>query len=249
LTITIGVATFPDDAVAKEELLDKSDWAMYLAKRRGRDKVMSFAAGQRAGVEEQIAYTPGQGHLALMAQLVDAKDHYAQRRSEAVAQLAAAIGRNLGLNPGAIDEAAEAARHCDIGILGVPEDILNKPATLTDAEWALIREHPVTGEKLYRGLGGDERIALAIAHHHERFDGAGYPAGLKGAAIPLTARVVATAAAYQSMVTHRPYRTRRSEEEALGELRRCAGSQFDPEIVEALSKALSPASAGSRAPA
>jgi diguanylate cyclase (GGDEF)-like protein/excisionase family DNA binding protein len=235
ITISIGISTFPDDADRKEGLLDRADWAMFLAKRRGRDRVLSFAAGQKTALPGQIGgYTPGQTHVTVMAQLVDDKDPYGGRRSEAIADLCAATAERVGLSVAQIDDLLEAARACDIGMLGVPDSVIAKPGELSAEEWALIREHPMTGERLYRGLGGSERVAQTIAHHHERFDGKGYPAGLAGEAIPLAARVLHAAIAHQAMRTERPYRGRLSDDEALAEMRRESGAQFDPQVALAI---------------
>lgn len=241
LTISIGVATFPDDADHKEELLDKADWSMYRAKRHGRDRVVAFSVEDIVAVPERVVRTPGHGYLALMAEVVEARDAYAAKRGEAVAHLAAALAGNLGLDEAETTVVVEAARLRDIGEIGVPERILNKRGGLSEDEWALIREHPLTGERLLRQLGGSGEVAQAIASHHERFDGTGYPAGLAGEEIPLAARIVAAACAYNAMVVERPYRPRLAEKRALEELRRCAGTQFDPRVVAALQALLADA--------
>ena len=238
LTISIGAATFPDDANSKEELLDKADWSMYRAKRHGRDRVVAFSLEDIAAAPERLAHTPGHGYLALTAEVVEARDAYATKRGEAVAHLAAAVAANLGLSEAETTVVVEAARLRDIGEIGVPERILNKRGALSEDEWALIREHPLTGERLLRQLGGSAEVARAIASHHERFDGTGYPAGLAGEQIPLAARMVAVACAYNAMVVERPYRPRLSERQALEELRRCAGTQFDPRVVAAVQELL-----------
>jgi HD-GYP domain-containing protein (c-di-GMP phosphodiesterase class II) len=103
-------------------------------------------------------------------------------------------------------EVAEAARLRDIGEFGLPEELLRKPGALSDEEWALIREHPISGERLLCTIGKLDTLADTIAHHHERFDGGGYPEGLKGTEIPLAARIVTVASAFHALVTKRPYR-------------------------------------------
>jgi len=234
LTISIGVATFPDDADGKEELLDKADWSMYRAKRQGRNRVVAFSLDDAGATSERIIHTPGHGYLALIAEVVEARDAYAAKRGEAVARLAAGTAQTLGLRETETTVAIEASRLCDIGEIGVPERILNKRGALSADEWALIREHPLTGQRLLRQLGGSTEVANTVAAHHERFDGTGYPLGLGGEEIPLAARIVAVACAYNAMVVERPYRPQLSERQALEELRRCAGSQFDPQVVAAL---------------
>jgi diguanylate cyclase (GGDEF)-like protein/excisionase family DNA binding protein len=238
LTISIGVATFPDDAGMKEELLDKADWAMYLAKRQGRDKVVTFAAGQSGEVPAALAPTPGRTHLSALAEAVDAKFEVAGGRSREAARLAGLVASELKLGGNWVDEAVEAARLADIGEIGVPDEVLNKPGELTADEWRLIREHPVTGERLLRSLGATEQLIQAVVHHHERFDGGGYPAGLAGEAIPLHSRIVLVAAAFAAMTGPRSHAPVMDERQAMAELQRCSGTQFDPQIVDALDRVL-----------
>ncbi len=234
LTISIGAATFPDDADGKEELLDKADWSMYRAKRHGRNRVVAFSLEEVATASERVIHTQGHGYLSLIAEVVEARDAYAAKRGEAVARLAGGMATGLGLPETETTVVVEAARLCDIGEISVPEHILNKRGALSGDEWALIREHPLTGQRLLRQLGGSNEVANAIASHHEHFDGTGYPAGLAAEQIPLAARVVAVACAYNAMLVERPFRPPLSEHQALEELRRCAGTQFDPEVVAAL---------------
>jgi HD-GYP domain-containing protein (c-di-GMP phosphodiesterase class II) len=207
---------------------------MYRAKRHGRNRVVAFSLEDVATASERIIHTPGHGYLALIAEVVEARDTYAAKRGEAVARLAAGVAGRLGLRERETTVIVEAARLCDIGEISVPERILNKRGTLSADEWALVREHPLTGQRLLRQLGGSNEVASAIASHHEHFDGTGYPLSLAGEEIPLAARIVAAACAYNAMVVERPYRPQRSERQALEELRRCAGTQFDPRVVAAL---------------
>ena len=239
LTISIGVASFPADAGLKEELLDKADWAMHLAKRRGRDRVVTFTSGESSGDASAdagvVAVRPGWGALA---DAVDGKQQGAGARSRDAARVAALVAAELGLDGDDGRRVAEAARLGDIGEIGVPDDVLNKPGELTADEWRLICEHPIAGERLLRGLGASEQLAQAVAHHHERFDGTGYPSGLAGEAIPLHSRVVLVATAYCAMTGRRSYAPQMSADETIAELRRCAGTQFDPAVVEALASSL-----------
>jgi HD-GYP domain-containing protein (c-di-GMP phosphodiesterase class II) len=121
----------------------------------------------------------------------------------------------------------------DIGKIGVPDAILRKPAGLTDAEWTKMRRHPDLGRKILRGIKFLEGAALVVAQHHERWDGAGYPVGLRGAKIDLNARIFSVADAFDAITSDRVYRAGKSYEEAAAELERSAGTQFDPEIVAA----------------
>ena len=238
LTISIGVASFPADAGLKEELLDKADWAMRLAKRRGRDRVVTFASGQSGDAPDELGLATVHTSWAALADAVDAKRHTAGTPSRDVARIAALTAAELGLDGVAGQQVSEAARLSDVGEIGVPDDVLNKPGQLTPDEWRLMREHPVAGERLLRGLGAGELLAQAVAHHHERFDGAGYPSGLSGEAIPLPARVVLAAAAYCAMTGSRTYAAQLDTDQAVAELRRCAGTQFDGRVIEALTRAV-----------
>jgi HD-GYP domain-containing protein (c-di-GMP phosphodiesterase class II) len=137
----------------------------------------------------------------------------------------------------------------DVGKIGIPESILSKPGKLTDEEWAYIRSHPQIGESIIRQMGSARLagIQLVVRHHHERLDGSGYPDGLEGDAVPVGARLLAVADAYDAMTSNRPYREPFSSEAALEELRRHAGVQFDPRAVDALVELRaerSPAAAG-----
>jgi ribonuclease P protein subunit RPR2 len=165
---------------------------------------------------------------------VDARDAYTAGHSRRVQQLALAIGRELGLSKEELELLGHAALFHDIGKLAVPDAILLKPSSLTEEEWALMARHAEEGASIINRLGFLNDAVPAIRHHHERFDGAGYPDGLSGEDIPLGARIIHVADAFDSMLTTRVYRPARPAHEALGELRRMAGTQFCPRCVGAL---------------
>jgi diguanylate cyclase (GGDEF)-like protein/putative nucleotidyltransferase with HDIG domain len=171
---------------------------------------------------------------------VDARDAYTAGHSRRVQQLALAIGRELGLSQTELDLLGHAALFHDIGKLAVPDAILLKPAVLTDEEWGLMQRHSDEGARIIDRLGFLNDAVPAIRHHHERFDGTGYPDGLKGEEIPLGARIIHVADALDSMLTTRIYRAARPALEAMDELRRAAGSQFCPRCVGALQSVLPP---------
>jgi diguanylate cyclase (GGDEF)-like protein/PAS domain S-box-containing protein len=236
LTVSVGVATYPWDGRDKDALIDRARWAVNLAKRHGRNRCEACEPpgnGSFAKARKQAL-----GYLAMMAELADARMHYEETHSQTVARLATALAVELGLSARQVADVAEAARLRDIGQFGVPDDVLSKPGVLSEEDWASIREHPRAGERLLRHMGFDE-VAEAVAHHHERFDGTGYPRALSGPEIPMSARIVAVASAFQALVNRRPYRPERSADQALDEMQRCAGSQFDPEVVAALERVLS----------
>lgn len=165
---------------------------------------------------------------------LEARDPYTAFHSERVAAIAQDIARAMGLPEAERDVLLLGARLHDIGKIGIPDEVLLKPSPLTPWEWELMRTHPEKGYRvlspLIPFLGPIEGIVL---HHHERWDGTGYPRGLRGEEIPLLARIVAVADAYEAMTSDRPYRPGLLPEEALERIRRGAGSQFDPEVVEA----------------
>jgi diguanylate cyclase (GGDEF)-like protein/putative nucleotidyltransferase with HDIG domain len=169
---------------------------------------------------------------------VDARDAYTAGHSRRVQQLALAIGRELGLSQAELDLLGHAALFHDIGKLAIPDAILLKPASLTEEEWELMQRHADEGARIIDRLGFLNDAVPAIRHHHERFDGTGYPDGLKGEEIPLGARIIHVADALDSMLTTRIYRAARPASEALDELRRAAGTQFCPRCVAALERIL-----------
>ena len=171
---------------------------------------------------------------------VDARDAYTAGHSRRVQQLALAIGRELGLSQAELDLLGHAALFHDIGKLAVPDAILLKPAVLTDDEWSLMQRHSDEGARIIDRLGFLNDAVPAIRHHHERFDGTGYPDGLKGEEIPLGARIIHVADALDSMLTTRIYRAARPALEAMEELKRAAGTQFCPRCVKALEQVLPP---------
>ena len=169
---------------------------------------------------------------------VDARDAYTAGHSRRVQQLALAIGRELGLSQVELDLLGHAALFHDIGKLAIPDAILLKPASLSDSEWSLMQNHAEEGARIIDRLGFLNDAVPAIRHHHERFDGAGYPDRLQGEEIPLGARIIHVADALDSMLTTRIYRAARPVAEALNELRAAAGTQFCPRCVTALERIL-----------
>ena len=165
---------------------------------------------------------------------VDARDAYTAGHSRRVQQLALAIGRELSLSHAELELLGHAALFHDIGKLGIPDSILLKPASLTEEEWAIMASHAEEGASIINRLGFLSDAVPAIRHHHERFDGQGYPDGISGEDIPLGARIIHVADAFDSMLTTRVYRPARPAHEALSELHRMAGSQFCPRCVGAL---------------
>ncbi|MGB4592624.1 MAG: HD domain-containing phosphohydrolase [Coriobacteriia bacterium] len=168
-----------------------------------------------------------------LAAAVDAKDPYTRGHSDRVAQFALVIGESMNLSLEQRTALEMAAYLHDIGKIGIPEEILLKPGKLSDEEMGQMRHHPLIGANILKPIAFPWPIAPVVRHHHEHYDGRGYPAGLKGEEIPMLARVLTVADAYEAMIADRPYRRGRSEQDAVLELRRCSGSHFDPRVVDA----------------
>jgi len=173
-----------------------------------------------------------------LATAVDAKDPYTRGHSDRVAQFALVIADSMDLSTEQRVALEMAAYLHDIGKIGIPEDILLKPGKLTDEEMAQMRHHPLIGANILRPVAFPWPIAPIVRHHHEHYDGGGYPAGLKAEEIPSLARVLTVADAFEAMVADRPYRRGRSQHDAILELRRCSGSHFDPRVVDAFIRVL-----------
>ncbi len=167
-----------------------------------------------------------------IAQALDAKDKYTHGHSMRVTLYALALAKKLNLSDEMLEEIETTGLLHDIGKIAIPDRILLKPGKLTDEEFAVIKSHPELGEKLIKGINKLKLISGWLKSHHERFDGRGYPEGLKGEEIPLTARIIAIADTYDAMTSSRSYRAALSHEQAIDEVQKCAGTQFDPELAK-----------------
>jgi putative nucleotidyltransferase with HDIG domain len=172
-----------------------------------------------------------QAILHILTSALDQRDRVTDGHSRRVADLSLMVARELGIEGDDLLDIERAAILHDIGKLAVPDAILSKPAELTQDEWVEMRRHPDVGYQLVRDVPFLNRAAEIIRGHHERFDGTGYPLGLKGDSIPLGARIFAVVDAYDAMTSDRPYRLALSHDEALAEIRHRAGTQFDPVVV------------------
>ena len=184
------------------------------------------------------------GSLAALSAAIEARDPYSRGHSSRVTVFAQAMARRIGLDPERVSVLRLGALLHDIGKLAVPSAVLLKPGPLTEAEFGLMRRHPRAGARMLRSLGAPETILPVVLHHHERWDGSGYPTGRGGKDIPLEARVLCVADSFDAMTSNRPYRAPWSPEDALEELARCAGSQFDRELVDTFGKAWEEAGLG-----
>jgi HD-GYP domain-containing protein (c-di-GMP phosphodiesterase class II) len=198
----------------------------------------TFARERRARVDHALELSHAyRGTALLLGDVVEADDAYTGSHSRDVVSLSIAVAEELGLDArGRRDTEFVALLH-DVGKIRIPNEIINKPGPLTPEERELVETHTVVGEEMLERVGGVlGNVGSLVRSCHERFDGGGYPDGLAGEEIPLVARIVCCCDAYSAITTDRPYRQGRTPEEALAELKRCAGSQFDPDVVAALER-------------
>ena len=236
ITASLGVGNWPNDGVMKEEIIGLADAALYRAKQTGRTRTCLSSDVLKPGSSligiELEARPRALSIIYALAATVDAKDSYTYGHSRKVSEYAVAISEALGLPQDKITTIRAASLLHDIGKVGVPDSVLNKKEPLTEEDWKPIKGHPKLGVEILRHVIDLVNCLPAIMHHHERYDGSGYPSGLKGEQIPLEARILAVADAYDAMTSPRPYREQFSMEEAINELKRCAGAQFDAELVD-----------------
>jgi diguanylate cyclase (GGDEF)-like protein len=247
LTISLGVATFPLHGITVDALVEQADQALYAAKALGRDRSVVWGEDLDGEVLDAAGViTPrSERHAATMralAEVIDERERGSGTHSQAVARYAAAIARELGLASDSIERVRFGGIVHDVGKVGVPDSILRKPGWLSAEDWIEMRRHPEVGARILSGAQLADVSEWVLAHH-ERPDGSGYPAGLAGSAIPVEARILAVADAYEAMTSHRVYRAALTPEQARTELVRCAGTQFDSRVVEAFLRVLDAPSA------
>ena len=244
ITISIGVAGGRGHELQVDALVDQADAAMYAAKGLGRNRTYMFrdlddaAPVRRAPISpERRAAATALGQWAsdtateALASVLAPQPHHRGRPSDMIASLATGMALQLQLPPEEIDRVRIASLLHDLGKLAVPAEILDKPASLSNGEWQAIGEHPRIGQLILEQASSLRDAIPVVLHHHERFNGTGYPHGLSGQEIPLGARIVAVADAYHAMVHERPYKEALTHIQALRELEANAGTQFDPDVV------------------
>jgi diguanylate cyclase (GGDEF)-like protein len=238
VTISAGIATFPSHAQDADELQRRADGALYWSKEHGKNRSCLYSPSvvrvySRDALERETERSARLRAAKNLVRFVDARDPQTANHSELVSSLAEGLGLQLGLGPETVDQLKLAGLLHDLGKVGLPDAVLKEARMLTDEEHAIVRRHPEFGHSLLEGLGL-EGVQDWVLHHHEHWDGSGYPDGLAGEEIPLGARIILVADAFVAITTDRPYRAAQSQATALRELRAHAGSQFDPAVVEAL---------------
>ncbi len=226
----IGVVVVADDATDRHFGADEVR-LLATAANHGASAVAN--AELYASLQEAYLTT-----VRSLAAAIDAKDTYTRGHSDRVARLAGLVGEWIGLSHDQLLALELAAYLHDIGKIGIAEGVLRKPGRLDEVETEQMHEHPLIGATILEPVSFPWEITPIVRHHHERWDGSGYPAGLAGDEIPLLARIMSVADSHEAMVSERPYRAGMSERDALAELRRCAGTQFDERIVHLFCEAM-----------
>jgi diguanylate cyclase (GGDEF)-like protein len=230
---TVGIAE-ATELRPRDDVQREADLALIGAKRLGQAAAVYGPDFDLAETEQEHDDSTLASALALA---VDAKDSYTRSHCQTVSQLCAVIATELGLHGERVARIRLAGLLHDVGKIGVPDAILNKPAALTDAEFEIMKRHSLLGGDIVEAAEMHDE-ARWVRHHHERFDGSGYPDALAGTEIPLESRIILVADAFEAMTSDRPYRKAPGVDFAVGELRRHAGAQFDPDVVAALCRAL-----------
>jgi diguanylate cyclase (GGDEF)-like protein/putative nucleotidyltransferase with HDIG domain len=237
VTCSIGLASYPADGMLSGELVDVADTALYHAKRTGGNRIfLSSKILSKPPYEEGIPgidTRPGSlSEVYDIASAVEAKDPYTYGHSKKVNIYTMALAEKIGLSSDDVSALSAAALLHDIGKVGIPDKVLNKKGKLNKEDWEAIKAHPKLGANIISNIPKLAPAVNSILYHHERWDGSGYPEGLKGEEIPLEARILAIADSFEAMTSARPYRPALALEEVVTELRQGAGLQFDPKLVE-----------------
>lgn len=262
VTSSFGIASFPDDAKTQQALLDLADKSLYLSKRLGRNQVHSASdllfedekdksstpkhgtipppqlsefvpAGLSEAAEQKEELVPEVIEMVkALATALYSKSDYNKVHHLETARLSELLGKVMGLNQQQIEQIRVAGLLHDVGTLSIPSDLINKPGVLTEDERKVVNQHPVLGAQLLRPIRALRDICEILENHHERWDGTGFPHGLRGEEIPLPARIVAIVDSYHALISDRPYRSALSQEDAIKVLKEGAGKQWDPFLVD-----------------
>lgn len=238
VTASVGVAVFPESATTAKDVVYRADMAMYNAKATGKNRVTAWGSSLDEHLNGIAPCGDGNGrhHADIVASLISAltaKDPKTKDHAERCSWYTAELASELGLSDAEVSVLRVGSLLHDIGKLVVPDDILLKPGPLTAAEMKRMRRHPTDGANTLSSVPTAADAIPVILHHHERFDGTGYPRGLSGEEIPIGARILLVADAFDAMTADRPYRKAMPVADAIAELKRFSGTQFDPRVVDA----------------
>lgn len=236
ITVSIGVSTSPDMATKREELIMLADQALYKTKYSSRNKVQLYTSviDELKGTytfsskaEDEVLQS-----LKTFLMIINSKDRYTYSHTERIMEYAECLANKIGLADEDVKRVRYGALLHDIGKVEVPSEILNKSTKLEDHEWETIKAHVLWGEQMVEPIKELKHCLPIIRHHHERYDGKGYPDQISGENIPLEARILTIADCFDAMTTNRPYQKAKTVNEAIEEIKRCAGTQFDPKLVD-----------------
>lgn len=231
VTASFGVSSYPASVENARELVYGAQAAMYWAKAKGGNRVDYW--GEMVGADTSIRPTGTRDPVTALAVALERKTRAGAGQLSRSAWYARQVATQMGLGPEEQELAEKAALLHDVGKLAVPDEILQKPGSLSEEEMAVVKAHPAVGAKIVTRIPELAATAPMIAHHHEHVDGSGYPDGLAGEEIPLISRIILVSDAVDAMTTHRPHRSVISLQEALQELQRWSGRQFDERVVDA----------------
>ncbi len=238
ISISFGWAAYPTDGDSVHELLTQADANLYSHKRGGASYLSQSAKAARETREElkrlkNRSVGGSFGVLDALVTAIDNKDHYTRHHSEEVTYLSLLVGQEIGYSEEQLRAVRISGLLHDVGKIAVPDDILRHPGKLGREEWEIMQQHPVFGALIVKDVPNLDHVLEGIRHHHEKWDGTGYPDKLAGEAIPEMGRLLAMADCYSALTTNRPYRKGWKPEDALEEIENCIGTQFDPRLCAA----------------
>jgi putative nucleotidyltransferase with HDIG domain len=252
LTISIGIACYPEHVADAETLAFCAELALLESKKKGRNTVTTYAPIQAA--EAPSSKTPDKraalskasqlSHISTilaLAAALDAKDPFTYGHSQKVAKYAVLLGEAIGIEPERLSALRTAALLHDIGKIGIPDGLLLKPQRFSDEERIEVQKHAVLAVDILKHIPSFSGLLPNIVHHHERFDGTGYPDGIRGEDIPLESRILSIADSYDAMTSPRQYKPTLTTKEAIAEIKKCAGTQFDPKLANVFCEIIWPA--------